>query len=72
MAGAVRSTLVETLSERARLVHEAGALVLYGRCDEDLGAPYQPFAEAFRVLLPVAGRGAANKVDRLVAEPMRR
>ena len=24
----------------------AGALVLYGRCDEDLGAPYQPFSEA--------------------------
>jgi DNA-binding SARP family transcriptional activator len=42
-------------AERARLVHQDGGLVLYGRCDEDLGAPYQPFAEAFRTLLPCLG-----------------
>jgi DNA-binding SARP family transcriptional activator len=35
-------------SEFARTVHEQGALVLYGRCDEGLAAPYQPFAEALR------------------------
>ncbi len=29
--------------------------VLYGRCDEDLGAPYQPFAEALRSLVPCLG-----------------
>ncbi len=27
-------------------LHEAGATVLYGRCDEDLGVPYQPWLEA--------------------------
>ncbi|MDX6720732.1 MAG: hypothetical protein QOJ63_2986 [Solirubrobacteraceae bacterium] len=35
-------------SELARDVHEQGALVLYGRCDEGLGVPYQPFVEALR------------------------
>lgn len=32
--------------ELARAVHADGATVLFGRCDEDLGVPYQPFAEA--------------------------
>ena len=27
-------------------VHADGATVLYGRCDEDLGVPYQPWAQA--------------------------
>ncbi|HXW59808.1 MAG TPA: AAA family ATPase [Solirubrobacteraceae bacterium] len=27
-------------------VHGGGATVLYGRCDEDLGVPYQPWAQA--------------------------
>jgi tetratricopeptide (TPR) repeat protein len=35
-------------SELARIVHEQGALVLYGRCDEGLAVPYQPFIEALR------------------------
>ena len=26
--------------------HGEGATVLYGRCDEDLGVPYQPWAQA--------------------------
>jgi DNA-binding SARP family transcriptional activator/tetratricopeptide (TPR) repeat protein len=34
--------------ELARAVHEQGALVLYGRCDEGLAVPYQPFVEALR------------------------
>ena len=34
---------------------ELEAIVLYGRCDEDLGAPYQPFAEALRSLVPCLG-----------------
>ncbi len=34
--------------ELARLAHDEGAIVLYGRCDEDLGVPYQPFVEALR------------------------
>ena len=28
-------------------LHGAGATILYGRCDEDLRAPYQPWVEAF-------------------------
>ena len=32
--------------ELAVLTHRQGAAVLYGRCEESLGAPYQPFAEA--------------------------
>ena len=35
-------------AELARKVHEEGATVLVGRCDEDLGVPYQPFVEALR------------------------
>ncbi|TDO14340.1 putative ATPase [Mycobacterium sp. BK086] len=35
--------------------HSQGAVVVYGRCDEDLGAPYQPFAEAMRTLVPCLG-----------------
>src|SRR5205807_9812817 len=35
-------------AELARHVHADGALVLYGRCDQDLGVPYQPFVEALR------------------------
>ena len=33
-------------AELAGLVHADGALVLYGRCDEGLAVPYQPFVEA--------------------------
>jgi len=32
--------------EVAVAAHEKGALVLFGRCEEDLGVAYQPFAEA--------------------------
>lgn len=35
-------------AEFARFVHEAGCTVLAGRCDEDLGVPFQPFVEALR------------------------
>ncbi|MDX1510401.1 MAG: AAA family ATPase [Nitriliruptorales bacterium] len=35
-----------TASELARGAHEAGAMVLYGRCDEELGLSYEPFVEA--------------------------
>jgi DNA-binding SARP family transcriptional activator len=43
--------------EWSRHAYEQGAIVLYGRCDEDLGAPYQPFAEALRPLMPCLGGG---------------
>ncbi len=35
----------------AQEVAADGAVVLYGRCDEDLGIPYQPWAEAFTYLV---------------------
>lgn len=35
-------------AELALAVHEEGATVLAGRCDEDLGVSYQPFVEALR------------------------
>ncbi|RDH79908.1 hypothetical protein DVS77_02520 [Mycolicibacterium moriokaense] len=41
--------------EWSRQAYDHGAVVLYGRCDEDLGAPYQPFAEALRTLVPSLG-----------------
>lgn len=35
-------------AELAARMHAAGAVVLAGRSDEDLGVPYQPFVEALR------------------------
>jgi len=35
-------------AEVAEAAHAEGATVLAGRCDEDLGVPYQPFVEALR------------------------
>ncbi|MDQ6746874.1 MAG: AAA family ATPase, partial [Candidatus Dormibacteraeota bacterium] len=35
-------------AELAAELHAEGAVVLYGRCDEDGVVPYQPFAEALR------------------------
>jgi DNA-binding SARP family transcriptional activator len=49
-------------AELARDVQRAGGLILYGRCDEGLAVPYQPFVEAFR---PAA---RAMGPDRLRAE----
>jgi tetratricopeptide (TPR) repeat protein len=50
--GVGKTRLAGEWSQRA---YEQGAVVLYGRCDEDLGAPYQPFAEALRSLVPCLG-----------------
>ena len=41
--GQGKTTLVAELTRRA---HEWGSTVLLGRCDEEVGAPYRPFAEA--------------------------
>ena len=35
-------------AELAILVHEEGGVALAGRCDEDLGVPFQPFVEGLR------------------------
>ncbi|OBF66463.1 regulator [Mycobacterium sp. 852002-51971_SCH5477799-a] len=50
--GVGKTRLAGEWSQRA---YQQGAVVLYGRCDEDLGAPYQPFAEALRSLVPCIG-----------------
>jgi DNA-binding SARP family transcriptional activator len=43
-------------AEHARAVYRQGGLVLYGRCDERLAVPYQPFVEALRPYLTAVGR----------------
>ena len=35
-------------TELARRAHAEGATVLFGRCDDELAVPYQPFVEALR------------------------
>jgi hypothetical protein len=37
--------------------HGEGATVLYGRCDEDLGVPYQPWVQALRHLVAEVPQG---------------
>lgn len=64
LAGGVRTVLIagepgvgktRLAGEWSQRAYQLGAVVLYGRCDEDLGAPYQPFAEALRSLVPCMG-----------------
>ena len=50
-----------TAAEVAQAAFDEGAIALYGRCDEEIGVPYQPFAEALNwytdhVAQPVLGR----------------
>jgi predicted ATPase len=59
-------------SELAGILHDEGAYVLAGRCDEDLGVPYQPFVEALRhyvthAATPRLGRHG-RELPRLVPE----
>lgn len=58
-------------SELARRVHSQGLTVIYGRCDDELGVPYQPFVEALAFVIDnfepkdfvqVVGRQAAELV----------
>jgi DNA-binding SARP family transcriptional activator len=44
--------------------HSAGATVLYGRCDEDLGIPYQPWREALSHLFNHASPTLDSLVER--------
>ena len=44
-AGIGKTRLVAEFSSAA---HHEGAVVLYGRCDEEIGVPYQPWLEALR------------------------
>jgi class 3 adenylate cyclase len=54
-------------AELARTVHEDGATVLAGRCDEDLGVPYQPFVEALRHFVDHAS-GLSERLGRYGGE----
>lgn len=36
------------VTETVRVAHDQGGTVLWGRCDPDLGAPFEPFVEALR------------------------
>ena len=58
-------------AELAREAHAAGAIVLFGRCDDEVGAPLQPWLEALRFLVAhsdgeAVGRWAANDAPELV------
>jgi class 3 adenylate cyclase/tetratricopeptide (TPR) repeat protein len=46
--GIGKTTLAARLASAA---HDAGAVVVYGRCDEDLGVVYQPWLEALTQLV---------------------
>ena len=50
-------------AEFAGRLHARGVTVLAGRCDEDLGVPYQPFVEALRHL---AGGATVQPLTRLL------
>lgn len=55
--------------EAARTAFEAGAVVLLGRCDEELGLPYGPFVEALSHYITHAPEDALRLlVDSLGAE----
>lgn len=54
-AGIGKTRLAAELAMAAR---EGGALVLYGHCDEGVGAPYQPLAEALRPYAAALGAEA--------------
>jgi len=49
-AGIGKTRLV---SKAARAFHAEGAVVLHGRCEEELGIPYGPFAEALAAYIAV-------------------
>ena len=58
--GIGKTTLCSDLARRA---HDEGATVLYGRCDEDLGVPYQPFVEAIGGYLAEATDTQLKAID---------
>ena len=60
--GIGKTRLATALAEAA---HADGAIVLAGRCDEDLGVPFQPFVEA---LQHYAAHAAAPRLGRFGGE----
>ncbi|HWC33937.1 MAG TPA: AAA family ATPase [Mycobacteriales bacterium] len=57
-----------TAAELGRRAHGAGAVVLYGRCDEELGVPFQPFVEALEFY---SAHHPSPKLGRLPGELVR-
>ncbi|MGD0593539.1 MAG: BTAD domain-containing putative transcriptional regulator [Acidimicrobiales bacterium] len=55
-AGIGKTRLAAELAARA---HDMGAVVLFGRCDEDMGVPFQPFVEALEQVLQSAPAAAS-------------
>jgi class 3 adenylate cyclase/tetratricopeptide (TPR) repeat protein len=56
-------------AEIAACVHTAGATVLGGRCDEDLGVPYQPFVQALcHAVDHTAGENLPRRLGRYGSE----
>jgi class 3 adenylate cyclase/tetratricopeptide (TPR) repeat protein len=59
-------------AELAGKAHDLGAMVLAGRCDEDLGVPYQPFVEALRHFVDhVPAEDLAGRLGRYGGELVR-
>ena len=58
-------------SATAQLAHASGATVLYGRCDDELAVPYQPFVEALGELLSNAPEAMASVDQRHLTEVAR-
>ncbi len=75
--GIGKTTLVAHV---ARLAHDEGATVLYGRCDDELRVPYQPFVEALGGFVATAsedmvlalGPATLGHLSRLVPRVARR
>ncbi len=67
-------------AEFAREAHAAGAIVLFGACDEDLGAPFQPWIQALthfvahapEAELRTLAADGASLAERLLPELRRR
>jgi class 3 adenylate cyclase len=59
-------------AELARHVHGVGAAVLYGRCEEDLGVPYEPFVEALAFFCEhTSGEDLRSRLGRYPGELVR-
>jgi class 3 adenylate cyclase/tetratricopeptide (TPR) repeat protein len=56
-------------AEVARQIHELGGVVLYGRCDEDMGMGFQPFGEALEQA--VAANPSEKDLGRYAGELVR-
>jgi DNA-binding SARP family transcriptional activator len=60
------------VAQFARRVHAEGVTVVAGRCDEDLGVPYQPFVESLRHFVEhVPNRQLATDLGRHAGELVR-